>query len=283
MAELVGCFAASHGPMIARTWDTMKPDVKERIERGFNEVGRRLKASRPDVLVMASPDHWCNFFLNNLPSFCIGIGDEHERSSEPFLEKVFSQKVLKGHAELGRHILNTAVSRDFDPSFSQKLELDHGFCLPLWRMGIDPIPAIVPITVNEIEGPLPTMRRCLQWGRVIREAIESFPANLRVAFFASGGLSHFIGEPGMGSVDEKFDHTCISLFENGDDSKLSSTLEEAVRHTGNGGHEVRNWVIAHSMAGSRGFDLIGYEPLTEVYVGCAFAEWKLREQQKAAA
>jgi hypothetical protein len=48
-----------------------------------------------------------------------------------------------------------------------------------------------------------------------------------------------------------------------------------VRHTGNGGHEVRNWVVAHATAGNKGFELIGYAPLEEIYVGCAFAEWRV--------
>ena len=55
MAELVGIFAASHGPMIAREWERLSPDVRGRIETGFDEVGRRLKASRPDVLIIVSP------------------------------------------------------------------------------------------------------------------------------------------------------------------------------------------------------------------------------------
>ena len=50
-----------------------------------------------------------------------------------------------------------------------------------------------------------------------------------------------------------------------------------MRYTGNGGHEVRNWVVAHAAAGNKGFELIGYAPLEEVYVGCAFANggWRL--------
>jgi len=92
---------------------------------------------------------------------------------------------------------------------------------------------------------------------------------------ATGGLSHFIGEPGMGQIDETFDRSCISLFEHGDPAVLASTLEQEVRHTGNGGHEVRNWVVAHATAGNKGFELIGYAPLEEVYVGCAFAEWRV--------
>jgi aromatic ring-opening dioxygenase catalytic subunit (LigB family) len=275
MAELVGVFAASHGPMIAKEWDTLSPPTRTKVEAGFNDIGARLMATRPDVLVIVSPDHWCNFFLNNFPAFCVGVGDEHDGPPEPFLKRVFDHPVLAGHAGLGRHIVDTALERDFDPSLSQRLTLDHGFCLPLWRMGIDPIPRIVPIVINEVEDPMPTMRRCLAWGSLLKEAIASYPENLRVAVLATGGLSHFIGEPRMGQIDESFDRTCIELFEKGDAAKLVSTLEHDVRHTGNGGHEVRNWVVAHAAAGAQGFELIGYAPLEEIYVGCAFAEWRL--------
>ncbi|MCP6768732.1 gallate dioxygenase, partial [Klebsiella pneumoniae] len=90
---------------------------------------------------------------------------------------------------LGRHILDTALDSDFDPSLSHRLTLDHGFCLPLWRMGIDPIPPIVPIVVNEVDDPMPTMRRCVAWGEMMRKAIDSYPADIRVAVLATGGLS----------------------------------------------------------------------------------------------
>ena len=52
-------------------------------------------------------------------------------------------------------------------------------------------------------------------------------------------------------------------------------ISSVVGHTGNGGHEVRNWVVAHAAAGNQGFELIGYAPLQEIYVGCAFAAWRL--------
>lgn len=276
MAELVGIFAASHGPMIAREWERLTPDVRSRVETGFDAVGQRLKASRPDVLVIVSPDHWCNFFLNNMPAFCVGVGEEHDGPPEPFLKPVFGHDVLKGSPDLARHILDTALQSDFDPSLSYRMRLDHGFCLPLWRMGIDPVPPIVPIVVNEIEAPMPTVRRCLEWGRTLRDAIESYPEAMRVAILATGGLSHYIGEPGMGQIDEVFDRTCIRVFEDGNDQVIASTLQEALKSTGNGGDEVRNWAVAHGAAGSGGFRLVGYEPLPEIYVGCAFAEWQVQ-------
>ena len=161
MASLVGVYAASHGPMIAREWDSLTPPTRASVEEGFGQVGKRLMASRADVLVIVSPDHWVNFFLNNFPAFCVGVGAEHDGPPEPFLKKHFHHPTLAGHSGLGNHIMNTAIERDFDPSLSHRLTLDHGFCLPLWRMGLDPIPPIVPIVVNEVDDPMPTMRRCV--------------------------------------------------------------------------------------------------------------------------
>jgi len=227
---------------------------------------------RPDVLIEIAPDHWVNFFLDNLPSICVGVGAAHDGPPEPFLQD-FPHKHIAGHPGLGRHIVETALRHDFEPSLSHHLTLDHGFCIPLLRMELAHLPPIVPIAVNGIEPPMMSIRRCLAWGRLLRQAIDSYPENLRVAVMATGGLSHSIGEPGMGSIDEPFDHECLGLFAAGDDDRLAAWLEAALPRTGNGAHEVRNWVIAHAAAGSRGFDLIDYLPVPEVYVGCAYATW----------
>lgn len=274
MADLVGAFAASHAPLIAREWEQLAPDTQDTIRKPFDEMGRRLTALKPDVLVMLSPDHWVNFFLDNLPSFCVGVGPEHDGPPEPFLAPVFPHKTLPGHPDFARHLVDTAFAKGFDPSISYRVKLDHGYCIPLWRLGLDPIPAIVPIFVNELEEPMPSVARCFEWGRLIASAVESFPDSLRVAVLGSGGLSHSIGEPTMGDIDERFDQACIDLFTRAQETEISRTLEDLLPGTGNGSHEVRSWVIAHAAMGGQGFDLIDYAPVPEVYVGCGFAEWR---------
>ena len=171
--------------------------------------------------MVISPDHWVNFFLNNLPAVCIGIGDEHDGPPEPFMQKVYPVARLKGHAAFGRHLLDTALDNDFEPALSHHLKLDHGSCIPLWRMGVDLDLPIVPIIINDLEEPMPSIHRCLAWGRVLRKAIESYPEPLRIAILGTGGLSHSIGETTMGWIDESFDHTCIKHFENGDEAPLA--------------------------------------------------------------
>ena len=121
MARLVGVFAASHGPIIARDWETLPDGQRQRLAAGFDEIGRRLRACRPDLLVVVSPDHWVNFFISNLPAVCIGIGDEHDGPPEPFMKKVFPRERLKGHAAFGRHLLDTALDSDFEPALSHRL------------------------------------------------------------------------------------------------------------------------------------------------------------------
>ena len=86
MAKIVGSFAASHGPNIARNWETLKPDTRDWIQTRFDTMGARLKSLEPDVLVIHCTDHWINFFLDNIPAFCIGIGEEHDGPPEPFMK-----------------------------------------------------------------------------------------------------------------------------------------------------------------------------------------------------
>jgi Catalytic LigB subunit of aromatic ring-opening dioxygenase len=274
MAELVGAFAASHGPVIARDWEKLPDPARTRLGAAFDQLAERFRAVRADVLIEISPDHWCNFFLNNLPAVCIGLGAEHDGPPEPFMRRVFPHATMPGHAGLGRHLAEFALAHDFEPAMSHRLRLDHGSCIPLWRMGLDPLPPIVPILVNGIEPPMPSINRCLAWGRLIVEAVQSYPEDIRVAVLATGGLSHSIGEPTMGAIDEELDQACIRLFERGAPQPIVDYLEAALPHAGNGGHEIRNWVIAHAAAGCRGFELVDYLPVPEVYVGCGFAAWQ---------
>lgn len=271
MAELAGVFASSHAPLIGRDWHLFSPELQARIARPFEELGRRIAAVRPDVIVEIAPDHWVNFFLNNLPSVCIGIGALHNGPPEPFLRAF--PRAIAGDPDFAAFFAEAAFAADFEPSLSHQLTLDHGFCIPLDRLKLARMPRIVPLIVNGLEPPMLSIHRCLAWGRMLADAIRAYPNDVRIAVLASGGLSHSIGEPTMGAIDEAFDRTCIAAFEGADDARLAAGIQAGLATTGNGAHEVRNWVIAHAAAGGSGFDLIEYLPVPEVYVGCAFAAW----------
>ncbi|HZQ75554.1 MAG TPA: 2,3-dihydroxyphenylpropionate 1,2-dioxygenase [Burkholderiales bacterium] len=273
MAELVGAFAASHGPLIIREWERVPEDQRARMSAAFHELGRRLAAAKPDVLVVVSPDHWSNFFLDNLPAVCLGVGEAHDGPPEPWM-KAFPHKALAGHPAFGLHLAETAMKNGFEPSVSHRMKLDHGSCIPLWKMALERLPAIVPMEVNSIEPPMPSLERCYQWGELIRKAVESYPGKLRVAVLGTGGLSHSIGERTMGAIHEDFDRETIKLFSR-DKRELISFLEKQLPSRGNGSEEVRNWLVAHGAAGGRGFELVDYLPVPAVIVGCGFASWRI--------
>lgn len=272
MAELVGVYAASHAPLIARDWERLPAALRARLNGAFESLGARVRAAAPDVLIEIAPDHWVNFFLDNLPAVCIGVGTVHEPPPEPFLRE-FPYRAPPGDPQLASHLVRSAFSGGFEPAISHRLRLDHGFCIPLWRMELKALPRIVPMIVNDLEPPMLAIGRCLAWGKLVADAVASYPAPMRVAVLASGGLSHSIGEPTMGAIDERYDRACIAAFASGDDARLVATVEAGLEGAGNGAHEIRNWVVAHGAARGRRFDLIDYFPAAEVYVGCGFAAW----------
>jgi hypothetical protein len=144
----------------------------------------------------------------------------------------------------------------------------------LWRAELPTMPRIVPVMLNALQEPMPTIERSLQLGRMIAAAVASYPADVRIAVLGTGGLSHSIGEPTMGDVDEAFDRVALDALRGHDDKTLAATITEALTHTGNGSHEIRCWAVAHGAAGAANFDLIDYMACPEVYIGCAFGSWE---------
>jgi len=273
MAELVGAFAASHGPLLIREWEAVPPEQKLRLGNAFRALGERIAAARPDVLVVVSPDHWSNFFLDNVPAVCIGVGESNEGPPEPWM-KAFPHRELPAHPGFAQHLVREAMKQGFESSVSHRLKLDHGVCIPLWRMGLERLPRIVPMIVNSIEPPLPTLSRCMAWGRQLAGAIRSYPEDLRIAVLATGGLSHSIGEPTMGAIYEDFDRETIRRFAS-PERELITYLEDQLPSHGNGSEEVRNWLVAHGAAGAQGFELVDYLAVPKVIVGCGFAAWRV--------
>lgn len=271
MAELAAIVAASHAPLLARDWHLFDEPLKARVSASYRELGRELRSARADLIVAIGPDHWTNFFLDNLPAVCIGAGAVHGGPPEPFMTG-FGRTALDGYAAFAEHLLETALDAGFEPAVSQRLKLDHGFCIPLWRMELDPLPPVVPLILNCLEPPMPSIARCAAWGRLLAHAIATFPADLRVAILASGGLSHSIGEPTMGTIDAAFDADCIAALTAGGDAAVAF-LERPYAQAGNGAHELRTWVVAHAAAGEKRFRLVDYLPIPQVYVGCAWATW----------
>ena len=202
-------------------------------------------------------------------------------------------------AELGRHMIEHMMENDFDVGHRQYMRdefggsiarrypssyggeidhpqireprnviLPHGWGYIVKRiMESKPAP-MLPIFVNTCYPPnQPTSKRCFNFGREIRKAIESWDKDLRVAVMASGGLSHFV-------VDEELDRSALKgMVDN--DAEILSNLPRHRLHSA--ASETLNWITAAGALEHLKAEVLAYEPVYRTPAGTgggwAMARW----------
>jgi aromatic ring-opening dioxygenase catalytic subunit (LigB family) len=258
MAEIVAVHATSHTPVMLNFPDAIDSADRDDIFSTFRQVGQQIRESAPQAVVVISDDHLHNFFLDNLPAFCIGAAREYAAPVEHWLK--VDKHQLRGDAALG-------------PAFSMRLTLDHGVLTPLHLAGVAHEVAVVPLLVNCVQPPLPTMARALAWGRMLGAALRSYHGCERVAVLATGGISHDVATPRMGMVNEAFDREFLQRLASGDDEGLVRFCADHVNEAGNGAEEIRTWLVAHGTAAGARFETLYYKAQPHWYTGIALARW----------
>jgi protocatechuate 4,5-dioxygenase beta chain len=265
MAEITGIYTASHTPVMLNFPDRIPPALKNEIFAAYEAMGRDFESGKPDALIVLSNDHLHNFFLNNFPALCIGTGESYESPIEHWLKA--KRRVFQGDQAFGSYLLKAALEAEFDPAFSMEMVLDHGSLTPLELAGLDPDLPIVPILFNCVQPPMPTMRRCYNFGRFLGKAISDYKGVDRVAILATGGISHDIATPRMGMVNREFDETLLGLLEEGDPDKVIAYATGFVHTAGNGAEEIRMWMAAMGAAEGLSFKRAYYKAVNDWYTG----------------
>jgi len=273
MAELAGIFAASHTPVMLNFPGAIPSEDRDAIFNAFKALGEDIQSCEPEAVIVVSDDHLHNFFLDNFPAFCIGAASEYPTPVEHWLKA--DKQRLRGAGDLGAHLLGEALQQGFDPAFSMDLTLDHGVLTPLHLAGIAGHVPLVPLLVNCVQPPLPTMKRALQWGQMIARAVSSFAGCRRVALLATGGISHDIATPRMGFVNEAFDRKFLRLLGGSDDEALAQFCSDHVNEAGNGAEEIRNWLVAYGAADGAPFEVKYYKAVEKWYTGIGMGRWNL--------
>ena len=109
--------------------------------------------------------------------------------------------VVKGHPDLAWHIAQSTILDEFDMTIVNKMAVDHGLTVPLSLMFGQPEDMAVPgdsAGGQRVQYPPPTGHRCYMLGKALRRAVDSFPQDLRVAIFGTGGMSHQLQGPRAG-------------------------------------------------------------------------------------
>lgn len=256
MGKLVYAGATSHVSGILRSPDA-HPKHSPRLDRAWREMAADIADADPDVVVLVGTDHHETFGLENYPTFCLGAAAAHDAWNEHGIPG----NTVAGDEGVGLSLLGSLIARGFDASRSQEMTLDHGYMVPIQRIGLEQR-RIVPVFVNCNTPPLPSLQRCRDLGVALREAIAELPENLKVAVIGTGGVSHWVGLPRTGEINEDWDRRVLNSFTRGDlEAVLSMTDEDIADGAGNGALEIRTWVVAAACAGTAGGRLLAYAPM----------------------
>jgi protocatechuate 4,5-dioxygenase beta chain len=246
VARIIAGVSSSHVPAIGAAIDNKRTEEPywKRVFSGFEKSKEWMAKTKPDVVIGIYNDHASAFSVEIVPTFALGCAAEFPPADEGWGPRPVP--VVKGHPELASHIAQSVILDEFDLTVINKMEVDHGLTVPLNLVFGSPAEwpcPVIPLAVNVVLYPPPTGNRCYMLGKAIRKAVESYPEDLRVVVFGTGGMSHQISGPRAGLINSKFDKAFLDNLSK-DPKKLARIPHlEYMREAGAEGIEMVMWLI----------------------------------------
>lgn len=246
MARITAGVATSHVPAIGAAIDLGKTEQPywQPLFKGYEYVKEWVKEQKPDVIFLVYNDHASAFDMNFIPTFAIGCASEFKPADEGWGPRPVP--VVKGYPEFAAHIAQELIQNNFDLTFIHKMDVDHGLTVPLSLVfgQVEAWPClIIPFAVNVVLYPPPSGQRCYDLGKALRKAIESFPEDLNVQVWGTGGMSHQLQGPRAGLINKAFDNNFLDRIIDKADELAKVPHLNYVREAGSEGIELVMWLI----------------------------------------
>jgi protocatechuate 4,5-dioxygenase beta chain len=267
MAKISASVYTSHVPAIGAAIDLGKTHEPywQPLFKGYEYSKNWLAQEKPDVIFLVYNDHASAFSLEMIPTFAIGTADEFLPADEGWGPRPVP--VVKGHADLASHIAHSVITDDFDLTIVNKMDVDHGLTVPLSLMCGQPSAwpcPVIPFAVNVVQYPVPSGRRCFELGRAIARAIESYPEDLKVQIWGTGGMSHQLQGARAGLINKEFDNAFLDSLIDDPEGLASLPHINYVREAGSEGIELVMWLIARgAMSDVRTLPIKGNSPVVK--------------------
>ncbi|HVY82860.1 MAG TPA: hypothetical protein VG994_17860 [Steroidobacteraceae bacterium] len=270
--SLVFAGVCSHAPGITGRKERADPQVRDAFYAAFDRMRVALEASRPDALIVIAAEHFANFFMNNMPSLCVGMGEVYEGPIEDEAWLGIRRHQVPGAPDLARRIIEE-VMQTSDLAYAQEWKFDHGIMVPLNFLTPRYDLPIIPVNINCQGPPLIPLARCYEFGRALRRACDKVPE--RIAIVGTGGISHWPATPDSGKINEAWDRAFLERFLNGRrDELLAYRDDETWREAGQGGFEIRTFIAVSGATEGACGELWFYAPIPIFAVGCTVAVMK---------
>ena len=247
MARITASVYTSHVPAIGAAMDlgkTQEP-YRQKVFSGYDFSRQWIKENKPDVVFLVFNDHATAFSLEMIPTFAIGTAAEYQPADEGWGPRPVPKVV--GHPELSAHIAQSVIQQDFDLTIINKMDVDHGLTVPLSLMCGQPQAwpcPVIPFAVNVVQYPVPSGQRCLNLGKAIRKAVESYDKDLNVQIWGTGGMSHQLQGPRAGLINKEFDTDFLDRMIADPQELATMPHIDYVREAGSEGIELVMWLIA---------------------------------------
>lgn len=192
--------------------ETAKPDARARTEAATLALGKALTDAQPDVIFAFLDDHFENFYRNLMPTIAVSIAEHHVGPADQWMEPLHISKktYFPGNPAMAEALIHSLVGQGFDVSRTGPVEYGNNLLMP-WVLMETKLPnvSIIPIFLNVFTPPLMKYSRAYALGEACRKAVEQdMPADLKVAFMCTGGLSHWPPywnpKPGRRSAQGRF-------------------------------------------------------------------------------
>ena len=247
MAHISASVYTSHVPAIGAALDFGKSDEPywQPLFAGYEPSKEWMRDHTPDVIVLVFNDHATAFSLEMIPTFAIGTAASFPVADEGWGPRPVPDVV--GHPDLAAHIAHSVIQQDFDLTIVNKMDVDHGLTVPLSLMFGQPDEwpcPVIPFAVNVVQYPVPSGRRCLELGKAIRNAIESYDEPLNVQIWGTGGMSHQLQGPRAGLINAEFDNAFLDELVADPEHLADKPHIDYVREAGSEGIELVMWLVA---------------------------------------
>lgn len=252
MARITAGIATSHIPALGAAFDlgkTGEPYWKPVFE-GYEWVKKWITEEKPDVVILCYNDHASSMMLDIVPTFAIGFAEEFNPADEGWGAR--EVPVVPGFPELAGHIAEQLIIDEFDITIMNDIDVDHGLTVPLSLVfgKVDAWPVrVIPIAFNTTQFPTPSGKRCHDLGEAIAHAVESFPPDLDVQIWGTGGMSHQLHGPRAGLINREFDNTFLDKLTDRSNELCKITRLEYIQEAGTEGIELIMWLAMRGALG----------------------------------
>jgi hypothetical protein len=242
-----------------------------RCGQALETLRRVYREHQPDVVILLGKDQK-EIFIDTSPSLAIYMGDTiHNGPPQRAVYAPDNAVTYPAHPELALHLIKSFQDAGFDMTEVLKWPdnvwmkppgqvVPHAYGFIYHQIMRDAVVPSVPVIMNTFYPPnQPSMRRSIQFGKALFEAIKAWDSDKKVALIASGGLSHFVW-------DEQLDQTFLKYFREYDFEGLAQIDNNSYQ---SGTSEVKLYVPVMVATSQLGFkmNLVDYVPVIRTEAG----------------